>query len=160
MEGMRSSGIANIFLAEVVFHPLGPLLDTAQGADGGARERHLGSCWSGLGYALLQVGVQQFVRVQFRRVALQIRHCNLVFVFKEPFLHRPGVMHAQVVENEKNPRLAPMHESLQKADQKTWRSALPQTTSFHRRYPCLIRHRNSAVASCRISRTRVGTSAF
>ena len=51
---------------------------------------------------LLQVGVEQLIRVQLRRVAGQIEDLDLLFVFREPFLHRLGVMHAQVVQDQEN----------------------------------------------------------
>ncbi len=86
-EGIRSRGIGDVFLAEVVFNSLGLLLDAAEGADCGTGEGQIVSRRSGFDEALLQVGVEQFVRIQSRRVAGRIEDRDLVFVVGEPFLH-------------------------------------------------------------------------
>ena len=50
-DGMRSGGIGDIFLAEVVSHSLAFLLDAAQGADGSASQGQFVSCRSSFGDA-------------------------------------------------------------------------------------------------------------
>jgi hypothetical protein len=69
-----------LWYSEVAFDPFGLFLDAAQGADGGTRQGDL--FWpEPLGHPLLQVGVEQLVRVQLRRVAGQIEDLDLVSHF-------------------------------------------------------------------------------
>lgn len=107
MEGLRSGCIGNIFLTEVVLDAFRLFLDAAQRADGGARQRRLGSWWGGLGHTLLQVRVEQLIRVQLRRVTRQIEDRDLIFVFREPFLHGLGVVYAQVIQDQEDPLFTP-----------------------------------------------------
>ena len=91
---MLHGGIPHILVVEVDLDPFRLCPDTSQGADGGAGQSHIVFGRGSLGYTPFQVGVEQFVRVQFRRVAAQIDDFDLVRIFLEPLLDPLGVMYA------------------------------------------------------------------
>ncbi len=95
---MRLGGIGDVILTEVAFHSLGLLLDAAQGSDGGAGEGQFVPGRSSFSDVLLQVGVEQLVRVQLRRVTGKIEDGDLLLVVRKPSLHRLRGMHAQVIQ--------------------------------------------------------------
>jgi hypothetical protein len=57
----------------------------SQSADSGTRQRYFVYGRSGLGDALLRIGVEQLIRIQFRRVAGKIEDGDLLYIFLEPF---------------------------------------------------------------------------
>lgn len=110
-------GITYIFLSEVRFDPTWLFLDAAQSSDGVAGQGEFVSCRSDLGHVLLQVGIEQLVGVQFRRITGQVKDLDLVLMFLEPLLHRLRVMNPEIVQDEEDPLLSSMHKPLHKADQ-------------------------------------------
>ena len=63
---MLRSRITYIFLIKVAFDSIGLFLDAVEGADCGAGAGQFVSGRSSLGDALLQVGIEELVRIQLR----------------------------------------------------------------------------------------------
>jgi len=75
---MFSRGIADGLVLEVVAHPLRRLLQLAQVSDSGLLELCLASCRGASRHAVLEVGIQALIRIQFRTVAGQIDHLDVL----------------------------------------------------------------------------------
>ena len=99
------------------FRPCRAVSGCCADADGSVGQSDLVSGRSCFGHMLLQVSVEQFVRVQFRRVAGQVEDLDLVLVFLDPFGYRLGVMYPQIVQDQQNPLLPSMHKPLHETDQ-------------------------------------------
>src|ERR1035441_8053219 len=98
---MLRSGIAHILMLEVILDALRLFLNAAQSAYSGSCESLSGSGGSGRGDSLLEIGVEQFVRIQFRRIAGQIKDLDLVVVLLPSALDQLGVVNPQVVQDQK-----------------------------------------------------------
>jgi len=59
-------------------------------------------CWNGGRDTLLQIGVEQFVGIEFLRVAGQIENLDFFRILLEPLLDDLGMMHAQIVEDKED----------------------------------------------------------
>jgi hypothetical protein len=49
---------------------------------------------------LLEIGIEQFAGIEFRRVTGQIKDLDFVHILRQPLLNDLGVMHTKVVDDE------------------------------------------------------------
>jgi len=110
-------GVTDVFLFEVVFYPLGLFLNAAQRADRCSGQRDLGTGWRDLCHMLLEIGIEQLVRVQLWRITGQIEDLDLVGVLCQPLLNQLAMMHAQVIEDQNDLFLLAVRKPLQKANE-------------------------------------------
>ncbi len=59
-----------------------------------------GSGWNPGADGMPEVSIQTLLRVQSGTVTGQVEQPDLFFMLFSPFLHRPAVMHTQIVENQ------------------------------------------------------------
>ena len=89
-------------MLKILTNPLRLFLHAAQMARGCLDQLQLGACRSVCRHGMLDVSIRHFVRVEFRAVARQVEHYNLVAVLCQPSLHRLTVVDPQVIQNQKN----------------------------------------------------------
>ena len=106
-----------MLMEEVALHPLRLLLDTAGRSGCGPCQGRLGSCRGGCGDPLLQVGIEQLVRLQIRGIAGQIEGLDLVGIGLQPLFDQLRVMDTPIVQNQEE--LSPLvaGQPFQEADQ-------------------------------------------
>ena len=89
--------------------------------------------------AVLQIGVEQFAGIQFRRVTGRIEYFDLVRVLPEPSLDGLGAMRAQVVEDKEDLLERIAAEALEKVDRDAGMER--SKTHLHRPPLPLVRYR-------------------
>jgi hypothetical protein len=96
---------------------MGLFLNAAQSPHRGSGQSGPGAGRCCLCHALLEIGVEQLVRVQFRRVTGQIEDLDLAGVRRELLPYRLGVMHPQVIEDQEDLLLLSARQPIEKANQ-------------------------------------------
>ncbi len=98
---MESSRIDDIFLSEVFADASGLFLDAAHSPGCGVGESLFGSHGRSGGDGPFQIGIEQLIGVQLRRVTGQVKDFDLLTMEGQPLFDQLAVMDSEIIQDQK-----------------------------------------------------------